>query len=200
MFTLPAPKKTEMRLDEAISTRRTQRFFADKEIDLAQLSALVRSCAGLTGDAADTALRAVPSAGALYPVQLYVASLRVQDLPKGFYRYRVKEHAFDSVEAGDQSAKLLEIGYGQRVFASAAALFVFTGMPHVLRPKYRQLSERFLHLEIGHAAQNLLLQATALPLGATLLGMFNEAEINQHLMLGQLRQQAVYMVAVGSSV
>lgn len=198
MFKLPKPQMQGLSLEDAIQKRRTARNFIAQDVDIKQLSSLVYACAGMTGEAADGPLRAAPSAGALYPVSLYLANLRVQGLPRGFYAYNAQEHALDSEWPGDPASILQSVGFGQRVFTSAAALFLFAVSPHLLQSKYRQLADRFIFIEVGHAAQNLLLQATSLQLGAAPLGVFKEAEISQHLNLAARRQKPVYMVAVGA--
>ena len=197
MFQLPSPNLTGLSFEEALQRRRTIRTFSDKSLALAQISQLLYAAAGITGKAADSSLRSVPSAGALYPVHVYIAVKNVDDLPRGFYQYDAEEHSLNIVNAGDQHEILEAIGYGQRVFTSAPALLLFAVAPEQLRRKYRKLTERFMHIEVGHAAQNVLLQASSLDLAAAVLGVFKERELSQHLGLVIRRHEPVYMLALG---
>ena len=197
MFQLPPPNLTGLSFEEALERRRTVRNFCEENLDLQQISQVLHAAAGITGKASDGNLRSVPSAGALYPVQVYLAANYVDGLPRGFYQYKAEKHNLETINSGDQHEILQTIGVGQRVFTSAPALLLFAVAPEQMRRKYRNLTERFLYIEVGHAAQNVLLQASSLGLGAAVLGVFKERELSMHLGLAVRRHEPVYMLALG---
>ena len=119
-------------------------------------------------------LRTAPSAGALYPLELYVVAGTVADLEAGLYRYVPLEHALEPADAGDMRSALGDVSLRQRPIYEAPAVLVIAAVYERTAVKYGERAERYVHMEVGAAAENVFLQAEALELGALLIGAFSD--------------------------
>ena len=186
---LPAPALgNDTSLEDAIARRRSFREFDGLALEQGEIGQLFWAGQGVT-DAEGR--RAAPSAGQTYPIELYAAT------PDGILHYLPAEHAaaYRPYE-GDLRADLMMAALGQPSIAAAGAIFVVSVVMERSRQRFGGLSERFVLLEAGHVAQNLLLQATALGLRCTPVG--NLDDISVHGVLGlPSRELPVYLVAVG---
>ncbi len=191
---LPAEDST-MRFMAAIQARRSQRSYRDVPLSLAELGQLLFAAQGITYPPGE--LRAAPSAGALYPIELYALVHRVADLQAGAYHYAVQEHALEMVRAGDLSAEISAAALGQGFLGEANVCFILSAIFQRTRWKYRERTYRYVLLEAGHIAQNLCLAATALGLGACPVGAFFDDELNALLELDGHDEAALYIVAAG---
>ncbi len=158
-------------LDAALQSRRSVRAFAPRALTLSAVTRLLWAAQGIT---AGDGLRTVPSAGALYPLELHLIVGKVDDLPAGSYRYDPHRHALLSEIAGDQRAKIADAALHQHWIAQAAAIVVVTAFDARTTRKYGPRGVRYVHMEVGHASQNLLLQAAELGLAATVVGAFDD--------------------------
>ncbi len=173
---LPAPDTTgTMTLEQAIAQRRSKRSFTAESLTKAQIGQLLWAAQGIT--APQQGLRAAPSAGALYPLELYVVTA------DGVYHYQPDGHSVRRHLAGDKRAALATACLGQRSVQQAAADFVFTAVFSRTRAKYGPRADRYVHNEVGAAAENLCLQATALGLGSVMVGAFDDGQVTQALNL-----------------
>ncbi|MGC8875330.1 MAG: SagB/ThcOx family dehydrogenase, partial [Chloroflexia bacterium] len=134
--------------------------------------------------------RTAPSAGALYPLELYLA------LPEGWYHYRPEGHLLELLGEEDLRPLLWEAGLRQGALREAPAIFVVVAVPARTEAKYGARALRYVQLEAGHAAQNLLLQATALGLGAVPIGAFDDAAVRRALRLPP-DTLPLYLIPVG---
>jgi SagB-type dehydrogenase family enzyme len=201
---LPAPRRPGMALWDAISERRSRRQFADAPVGARDLAALLHAAYGVThglesDDGRQTLpLRAVPSGGALYPLELYVAALRVDGLGSGLFHFdplqRVLVVARDSLSV-DEVAALST--YPEIVTGSAAVIYVAAVFGRT-RFKYGVRGYRFALLEAGHVGQNVLLAATALGLGAVPLGGYYDRLTDDFLGLDGINESTLYSIAVGA--
>ncbi len=194
LIRLPAPS-TEggTPLTNAIAARRSVRDYDGKAVPLAAISQLLWAAQGVTKPAPKApatwnpkwgewrgGLRAAPSAGALYPLELYVLATSVDGLDRGLYRYIPGEHAL--VRAGAADAKdLAKAALGQPDIAQASAVVVITGVYERTAAKYGDRAQRYVHIETGAAAENLLLQADALGLGTVCIGAFMDEAVSKTL-------------------
>jgi SagB-type dehydrogenase family enzyme len=176
---LPAPMETAMLLDDAIRARRSLRSFADTPLDLPAVATLLAAAQGITGPGPQ--YRAVPSAGALHPLEIYLVAGQVQGLASGVYHYRYEDGSLVLAAAGDQRAALARAALGQQVVGAAPASLVICAAPERTTSKYGPRGQRYVHMEVGHAAQNLYLAATALGLGTVSVGAFEDAEVQRLL-------------------
>jgi SagB-type dehydrogenase family enzyme len=186
---LPPPGlRGQMSLEEALAARRSIREFANEPLTLEELGQLAWSAQGIT-DA--RGLRTAPSAGALYPLELYIV------LEGGVYRYEPEEHGLQMVQAHDARQPLYETALHQEAIRQAPAVFVLAAVMERTIQKYgAERSPRYVHIEVGHAAQNLLLQAVALGLGAVPIGAFHDDEVQRVLGLPG-DHLPIYLIPVG---
>lgn len=193
---LPAPRTTGgMALTESLTKRRSQRRFADASISLEAVSQLLWAVQGRKGN---TGRRTAPSAGALYPLETYLVAGQVDTLPPGAYRYLPGSHHIRPILAGDLRAGLAGAALGQSAVKQASAVIVLTAVYPRTTRKYGDRGGRYVHMEAGHAAQNLCLQATALGLGAVPIGAFEDAAVARLLHLPD-DEAPLYILPVGFS-
>ena len=128
-------------------------------------------------------LRTAPSAGALYPLVSYLVGGEVSSLPPGVYRYAPNQRALAMIGEGDRRAALSAAALGQSWIADAAAVLIFAAVYRRTTGKYGPRGERYVHIEIGHAAQNVYLQAFTLGLGTTEVGAFDDDAVRTALAL-----------------
>ena len=196
MVKLPAPRIIgSMTLEEAIAVRRSTREFIEQPLTLEIISQLLWSVQGITGE---KGLRSVPSAGATYPLVVIaiVGTFGVNNLSPGVYRYLPESHGLRALTSGNLMALLAEVALGQQAIATAPVNFVIGAYYERTRSRYRNRTERYVHMEAGHAAQNLYLQATALGMGTAAIGAFDDDGLKELLSLpGDF--QPLYIMPVG---
>ncbi len=192
---LPEPAKdSDTSLEEALSGRRSVRSFGVKAVTLNQLSQLLWAAQGITSSSGG---RTAPSAGALYPLKVYVAAGNVDTLAAGLYVYEPKDHTLTKVKDGDFRQALSQAALSQPSVKQAAVDFVITGNYEKITSKYGEKGVRFTHLEAGHAAQNLCLQAVGLKLGAVTVGAFDDAAVQKALEL-PAAETPLYIIPAGN--
>lgn len=172
---LPAPRtEGSIPIETAIRKRRSVRSYSSKSLNKQELSQLLWAAQGVTSE---EGFRTAPSAGALYPLEVYVVTGNVQDIPPGVYRYRPQRHELIRVKDGDLRGRLSEAALGQNSIRLSAASLVFAGVYKRSTAKYGNRAKRYVHIETGHAAQNVYLQATALGLGTVMVGAFSDERV-----------------------
>jgi SagB-type dehydrogenase family enzyme len=174
---LPEPKYTgNMSIEEVLHTRRSIRDYKEEPLIRSEISQLLWAAQGIT----DTkGYRTAPSAGALYPLELYIAAGNVNDLPQGTYRYEPKGHELVKIAAGDKRNELSSAASSQYWIKDCAVIVVFAAVYERTTKKYGERGNRYVHMEVGHAAQNVYLQAHSLGLGTVVVGAFNDNEVKQ---------------------
>jgi SagB-type dehydrogenase family enzyme len=195
---LPAPASPRARLDELLQGRRSVREFGCGSMNLAQLSGLLHSGYGVTrAERGGPSLRAVPSGGALYPLELYVLAAQVEKLEPGLYHFDPLEHDLERVRGAEAREDLLGSMIFRDVAEQAAAVVVVTAMFWRTRFKYGLRGYRFALLEAGHVVQNLLLAAVAYALGGVPIGGFYDRALASALGVDGVDEAPVYAVCVG---
>jgi SagB-type dehydrogenase family enzyme len=126
-------------------------------------------------------LRSAPSAGALYPLFVYLLTGEVESLPTGIYKYRPEPHDLVSLTQGDRRKALSTSALNQEWIEDAAAVIAMTAVYERTTGKYGRRGRRYVHMEVGHAAQNVYLQATALGLGTVLVAAFDDDQVQKVL-------------------
>lgn len=185
---LPAPRTDgPMSLERALAARRSVRDFTDERLTLEELAQLLWAAQGIT---ADWGGRTAPSAGALYPLEVYAVT------PGGLYHYLPDGHRADVLRADDLRRPLAAAALGQSAVAEAPAVLVIAAVFRRTEVKYGERAERYVHLEAGHAAQNVLLQAVALGLGGVPIGAFSDREVQRVLGL-PADHEPLYLIPVG---
>lgn len=189
---LPPPSLSgSVSLEEAIAHRRSFRDFDDTTLTDAEIGQLLWAAQGVT-DAEGH--RAAPSDHAAYPIELYVA------VPDGVLHYLPAEHAVEAAGyAGDLRMDLMHAALGQPSVVMAGAVFVFSVVARRSEDASASRAQRYMDFEVGHAAQNLLLQATALGLHATSVGNVDDISVHHIMGIGAHHEHGlpVYLVAVG---
>jgi SagB-type dehydrogenase family enzyme len=191
---LPAPKfRSTVSIEETLATRRSIRDYSGKPLTLEELSQLLWAAQGIT---AAWGARTAPSAGALYPLEVYALAGNVQGLAPGVYRYVPKDHELVQMATGDLRAQLAGAALGQDSVRTAALALVFTAVPARTTGKYGERGHRYVLMEAGHAAQNVHLQAVALGLGTVPVGAFDDQKVTTLLNLPK-GETPLYIIPVG---
>ena len=169
------------------------REFVDTPLTLEEVSQLLWAAQGIT---AKWGGRTAPSAGALYPLELYVVVGNVDGLPQGVYKYRPAGHDLVKVVDGDQRSRLAEAAVGQSWVRDGAIDIVVAAVYERTMRKYKERGIRYVHMEAGHAAQNIYLQATTMDLGMVTVGAFFDEQVSE--ILGMPKDEApLYVIPVG---
>ena len=186
---LPKPRlKGGVSVEETIQKRRSVRSFAAKDISLEDISQLLWSAQGLTDER--HGLRASPSAGALYPLEVYVAS------KDGVFHYLYDGHKLAVISDKDVRKELAVAAYGQNVIEEAPLDIIICAVYERVTSKYGERGIRYTDMEAGHAAQNVFLQAAALELYSVPLGAFTDAAVARVLNLPR-DVKPLYILPVG---
>jgi SagB-type dehydrogenase family enzyme len=172
-------------VEQVLQERRSIRDYQDAALTVAEVGQLLWAAQGVTDPAG---FRTAPSAGALYPLETYLVAGNVTGLADGIYRYSPAAHALTLVAEGDRRPELRRAALDQDSVADAAAVIALTGVYQRTAVKYGERSERYVHMEVGAAAQNVYLQATALGLGTVFIGAFRDGELRQVLQAGEDEQ------------
>jgi SagB-type dehydrogenase family enzyme len=178
----PPRRDGEVPLERLLSARRSIRELARGTLTLAAVGQLLWAAQGVNRG---TGFRTAPSAGALYPLEVLLVVGEVGGLDRGVYRYHPAGHALAKAGDGDRRAALAGAALGQGWIAEAATLLVLAAVYRRTAGKYGSRAERYVHIEVGHAAQNVYLQALALGLGTTEVGAFDDRAVKDVLGLGE---------------
>ena len=193
---LPNPKyDSNVSIEEALLKRRSIREYTRNPLNLQEISQLLWAAQGITDP---RGFRTAPSAGALYPLEVYVVVGDVETLVKGIYQYRPQEHNLKKVLQGDRREELSAAALGQESVGSAALNIVITAVYERTTEKYGERGFRYVHMEAGHLAQNVYLQATALDLGTVTIGAFFDEQVIEVLNLSE-NEQPLYIMPVGKA-
>lgn len=184
-------------LIEILKTRKSIRSFSTKPLNLTDLAFLLWASTGIQRIQQDYEFRTVPSAGALYPIETYLVANNIETLIEGLHHYNIKEHALEELKVGSIGQKIAQAALGQRMCATAPALFLWTAIFQRSKWKYAQRAYRYVYLDAGHIAQNLALSATSIGLGSCHIGAFFDDEINQIIETDGTEESVIYLTAVG---
>ncbi len=191
---LPNPDGAgRMTLEAALAKRRSVREFSRGPLTPDEISQLLWAGQGITSP---MAFRTAPSAGALYPLDLYIAIGRVDSLPQDVFRYEPGKHTLRRVASGDRRDEVSRAALSQAWIADCAAVIAVTATMRRTTRKYGERGVRYAHMEAGHVAQNICLQAAALNLAATPVGAFRDDEIRQVLQMAP-EAEPLYLLPVG---
>lgn len=194
---LPEPKLSGgVSFEEALNRRHSVRNFRDASISLREVAQLLWACAGKRIDSVSRASRTFPSAGGVYPLNVYFFVGKVQTLRVGIYKYDPDNHTLELLRPGDYRRKLASAALGQVFIANAPASIVITAnYSKTWRVYGDRGSVRYVHMDAGHAAQNVYLQATSLGLGTVAVGAFIDDRVKKILDLQE--EEPLYILPVG---
>jgi SagB-type dehydrogenase family enzyme len=191
---LPQPEVIgRVPLEKTIKSRRTIRSFASRGITLKDFSQILWAAQGIIEQGGFR--RAVPSGGALYPIDVYAAvgESGVDEIESGVYRYEPGTHEITLVKEGDLRRELAKAALGQMWIAGAPVNLIITAEYSRSSSKYGERGVRYSMIEAGHVGQNIFLQAEALGLGAGIVGAFNDREVIWVAKLGQGHEPLLIM-------
>jgi SagB-type dehydrogenase family enzyme len=192
---LPAPQTSgSFPVEKALSIRRSFREYSDQAMTLNELAQLLWSCQGITSI---EGFRTTPSGGAVFPLELYAFVKDVDGLAAGIYHYlpNLHKHEIELIRLGDFSQRIFDLSTKQDFIKAVPVNFVLTSFNHKMAEKYGdEFAERFVFMEMGHAVQNVHLQAEALELGSVAVGVVNEDEVKT---LCDTESIPYYMVSIG---
>jgi SagB-type dehydrogenase family enzyme len=191
---LPPPRATsEVCIERCLLERRSVRGYRPVPLTLSEVGQLLWAAQGIS---AEGYLRTAPSAGALYPLEIYLVAAKVDGIPPGVYHYRPDRHDLAMAKPGDLRRELAVAAFDQECVRDAPAIILFSAAPARTTRKYGERGLRYVLIEVGHAAENAWLQATALGLGAVTAGAFNEDHVKR---IAQLpgAYEALYLMPVG---
>lgn len=204
MIRLPIPvQDSNTSIEEALISRRSVREFSSEPMTIREVSQLLWAAQGSIGE-----FRTAPSAGALYPMEVYVVCGNVEGLPAGVYRYRPDKHGLVKSVDGDKRAELSEAAMGQASVRNAAIDLIIAGVYERTTGKYdRPVRDKrigasypsgvgYVHMEAGHVAQNVYLQSVSLGLGTVTIGAFYQGQVKA---AAELRddERPLYIMPVG---
>ncbi len=189
---LPAPRGDgPLSVEGALASRRSVRAYRKEPLTLAELGQLLWAAQGIT---AHWGGRSAPSAGATYPLEVFAVVGEVEGLAPGVYQYQPKGHGLLRRKTGDVRAELSRAALGQAWVREASVVLVLAARYERTTQRYGERGVRYVHLEVGHAGQNIYLQATALGLGTVAVGAFSDEEVQR--LLG-IEEAPLYLMPVG---
>ena len=194
-ISLPNPKKKgDLSLEEAISNRRTERDLVEEPLSLTEISQILWAGQGITDPG--KIKRAAPSAGATYPFSIYLSVKNVDGLNSGIYKYIQKEDELKFVKEEDFK-KIKKVAFEQSFIEKAGVNLLLAADYKRTTDSYGDRGVRYVHMEAGHIAQNICLQAESLSLSTVLVGSFDDEKIADIFELKQ--EKPVYILSIGKS-
>lgn len=189
---LPVPDfKGRISVEEALKNRRSIRNYKQVPLTLKELSQILWATDGKT---ADWGGRTAPSAGATYPLEIYVVIGNVEGIPAGLYYYEIDTHSLTLVKEGDLRAELSKAALNQLSVKVAPITIIISGIFERTTNRYGKRGERYVYIEVGHCGQNIHLQAEALGLGTVMIGAFEDEKVKK--VLG-IKEDVFYLCPVG---
>ena len=182
-------------IEQSLAERRSVRSFTEEAVTLQDLGQLLWAAQGITSP---EGFRTAPSAGATFPLEIYVVAERVEELDAGIYRYVPQEHALTPVAAGHFAQSLREAALDQESITEAAVNVVIAAEFERTEARYGERGERFVYMESGHAAQNAFLQCQSLDLDMVVVGAFTDAQVKQVLQLPET-EEPIYIIPIGKA-
>jgi len=205
---LPSPQlKSKVSLEETILRRRSVRRYRREPLDLPQLSQILWSAQGITGT---RGFRAAPSAGATYPLEIFVvvgkqgviageAKQAPEELQAGIYHYEAASHSLILHKPADLRPDLARATLDQEFIIDAPVDIVICALYHRTSYRYGRRGERYVHIEVGHVGENIHLQAVALGLATVEVGAFHDEEVRTVLSVDE-QIKPLYIMPVGKPV
>ncbi|MGB9857319.1 MAG: SagB/ThcOx family dehydrogenase [Dictyoglomaceae bacterium] len=192
---LPEPRyKSNVSIEEALLKRRSIRNYKNEPLTLFEISQILWSAQGITDK--KMGFRTTPSAGALYPLEIYVVAGKVKDLEAGVYKYRPETHDIILVLKGDKRKELYNASLRQEWVRDAPLIIVISAIFERTTVKYGERGIRYVYMEAGHCAQNIYLQCVSLNLGTVSVGAFHDEEVKKILNL-ERKEFPLYLMPVG---
>jgi len=200
VITLPPPKlEGPVSVEQALAKRRSVRSYKKEPLTLAEVSQILWAAYGVTkiSPVSGGGLKTAPSAGATYPLEMYLVAGNVTDLALGLYRYKPEDHSLLKISGEDKRAALCKAAWGQDMIEQAPASIIYTAVYERTTARYGSRGkERYVCMDLGHSAQNVYLQAYALGIGTCAVGAFDDNAIKKVLPVSQ-NEVPLYIMPLG---
>jgi len=198
MIELPEPdKKGNISVEEAIFNRKSIRNYKDTPVKLKELSQVLWAAAGKTVDDITGATRAYPSAGGIYPLNIYIVVFNVEGLQKGIYKYLWQEHQIKLLNKGNFRSSLTDAALGQSAVGNASVSLIITANYSRTGSRYGMRGvKRYVHMDAGHVAENIYLQLEALGLATVAIGAFDDKAVKGVLDINR-EETPLYIMPIG---
>ena len=194
LIVLPSPRMDgDMSVEQTLLQSRSKRHYQDTPLHLSEISQVLWAAQGITSP---RGFRTAPSAGALYPIEIYIAAGNVDDLDPGIYKHLIHGHRLKKIVDGDKRALLSRAALGQRPVALAPVVLIVCAVYQRVTQKYGNRGIRYVHMESGHVAQNICLQAISLGLKTVVIGAFQDREV-QRVAEAEADEIPLYLIPIG---
>ncbi len=189
---LPDPiTKGEISLEEALLHRRSIREYTRDSLTIKEISQLLWAAQGITHKGW---ARTAPSAGATYPLEIYIVVNRVTNMQPGIYHYVPNSHILELHKSGDYAGQLRKAALDQDMIEKSAINIIITAVFERTTNRYGKRGNRYVHMEVGHVGENIYLQAFTLNLGTVSIGAFNDQRVQSLL---DIKESPLYIMPVG---
>ncbi len=189
-ITLPKPKeKGALSIEETLNQRRSVRDYKKGSLSLEEVSQLLWA-----GSGKNLYRRTAPSAGATYPLEIYLVVGEVEGLEPGVYHYSISKHTLERIKEQDVRRGLCRAALEQRMIERAPISIIISADYDRTAGHYGQRGMRYVHMEVGHVGQNVSLQAVALNMGTVMIGAFEDKQVKE--ILG-IEEEPLYIIPIG---
>jgi len=195
IITLPAPMiQSSTSIEKAIKERRSVRSYKNIPLSIEEISQLLWAGQGITDPISK--YRSYPSAGALYPLELYIVINKAKSIEKGFYKYDPNKHALIKITERNITDEITQAALNQEFIKESAIIFIYTAITSKTTSRYGERGLRYIYMEAGHAAQNIYLQSVSLKIGVVVIGAFKDQEIKKIMNLKE-DEIPLYIIPAG---
>lgn len=192
---LPKPDLSgTMSIEQTLQKRRSIRSYSDEPLTLREISQLAWSAQGISDER--SGFRTAPSAGATFPMEIYLLVTGLADVADGVYRYNNREHTLEKKLNGDLRQSLFEVSLRQPSVTNAPVVMVITGVLERTEQRYGQRALRYVYMEAGHVAQNVYLQGVAMDVGTVVIGAFQDEGLSRVMEL-ENGEHPLYIMPLG---
>ena len=179
---LPSPKyESNTSVEEALLNRRSIRDYKKESLSVSEVSQILWAAQGITDK--ENGLRTAPSAGALYPLEIYLVAADIKDLNPGIYKYSPQNNTLRKISEGDKRTEISNAALKQESITKASAIVVIAAIYERTSAKYGKRTERYVDMEVGHVGQNIYLQTVSLGIGTVMMGAFEDEALKEVLEL-----------------
>ena len=182
---------------EVLQRRKSVRTFSTQPLSKTDLAFLLWASTGIQRTEHGYEFRTAPSAGALYPIETYIAANNVEGMEKGIYHYNIRNHSLEELKTGCFGEAVAHAALDQEMCAAAPVVFVWTAFFKRSKWKYAQRAYRYIYLDAGHIAQNLALATASIACGSCQVGAFFDDDINSILGVDGTEESSICLSVVG---
>ena len=186
---LKPKEKGIISIEETLHQRRSVRDYKKISLSLEEVSQCLWA-----GTGKNLYRRTAPSAGATYPLEIYLVAGEVEGLEPGVYHYSISKHYLERVIDGDVRKSLSRAALEQRMIERAPISIIIAADYNRTTGHYGQRGIRYVHMEVGHVGQNISLQTVALNMGTVMIGAFDDQRVKEIL---RIEEEPLYIIPVG---